>query len=80
MIGQPWMSIFVGAVMPRQYTAFASEERKMRVAARQARATPTKSNRCIGSIRRVRCPILPGSAPKPTDGHGNAISKRAKIH
>jgi len=54
MIGQPWMSIFVGAVMPRQKTAFASEERKTRAAARQAMAAKTKNNRRIGSIRRDR--------------------------
>ncbi|WP_409187693.1 hypothetical protein [Bradyrhizobium sp. RDM4] len=60
MIGQPWMSIFVGAVMPRQNTAFASEERKTRAAARQATATQTKNNRCIGFIRRDKWfPMLP---------------------
>lgn len=48
------MSIFVGAVMPRQKTAFASEERKRRTAAKQLTATQTRSTRGIGSIRRIR--------------------------
>ena len=61
MIGQPWMSMSVGAVMPRQKTAFASEERKRRAAAKQATATPTKNNRCIGLSAEIRArDAMPG--------------------
>jgi hypothetical protein len=66
------MSIFVGAVMPRQKTAFASEERKRRAAAKQATATLTKSNRCIGFIRRnksSRCYALSAIKPRGAGGH-----------
>jgi C4-dicarboxylate-specific signal transduction histidine kinase len=37
-MGQPWMSIFVGAVTPRQKTAFASEALKIIAALNDARA------------------------------------------
>jgi hypothetical protein len=62
------MSIFVGAVMPRQNTAFASEERKSRAAAKQVTATPTRSTRCIGSVRRSEKPqCYAGPAVKPRE-------------
>jgi hypothetical protein len=41
------MSMFVGAVMPRQYTAFALEELKVIAAVMDAMVTQAKSNRRI---------------------------------
>jgi hypothetical protein len=59
--------------MPRQKTAFASEERKRRAAAKQAMATLTKSNRCIGFIRRNKSSrYYAGSATKPRGAGGHA--------
>ncbi len=49
MMGQPWISIFVGAVMPRQKTAFALEEVKMVVAATDIRAAHSNNNSRIVS-------------------------------
>ena len=44
MIGQPWMSMLVGAYKPRQNTAFALEEFKVIVAAKDARAAHSSNN------------------------------------
>jgi hypothetical protein len=51
MIGHPWMSMFVGAVMPRQKTAFASDGRKTNPPAKQAMAAQINKKRCICFVR-----------------------------
>jgi hypothetical protein len=51
MIGHPWMSMFVGAVMPRQETAFASDERKTNPPAKQAMAVQINRKRRICFVR-----------------------------
>jgi len=47
MIGHPWISILVGAVIPRQKTAFASDERKTNPPVKQAMAVQINKKRRI---------------------------------
>jgi hypothetical protein len=47
MIGHPWISMLVGAVIPRQKTAFASDERKTNPPAKQAIAVQINKKRRI---------------------------------
>jgi hypothetical protein len=51
MISHPWMSMFVGAVMPRQKTAFASDGRKTNPPAKQVMAAQINKKRCICFVR-----------------------------
>ena len=58
MIGQPWMSMLVGAYKPRQKTAFAFEESKVIVAAKDARAAHSSNK-----TRMVTSPSFRNTSP-----------------
>jgi hypothetical protein len=45
--------MLVGAVMPRQKTAFASEEPRIRAAAKDTRAAPSKMNTRMGFFSEI---------------------------
>src|SRR3954454_10608082 len=69
------MSILLGAVMPRQKTAFASEGRIRRAAVKHVMATQTSSKRCIVSSSGNGPQCYAGFAIKP---RGAACFRSAK--
>jgi hypothetical protein len=62
------MSMFVGAVMPRQNTAFASEEVSVRIAAKDTRAALSNIMRRMGIPRKSAVHVLAWEALQHSPG------------